>query len=76
MNCPTCGGQTRVYDSTAQADNIKRRRKCLTCDYRFTTVEIDMDMYNTMRGTNLKTARKTALDALKKATKILEEVGP
>ena len=76
MNCPTCGGQTCVYDSQALEDCVKRRRKCLSCGGRFSTVEIDMDMYNAMRGTDLEPARQAILEALKKATRILEEVQP
>ena len=36
MNCPKCDGDTKVIDSR----NVRRRRECLVCEHRFTTVEI------------------------------------
>ncbi len=37
--CRVCGGDTTVIDSRPQTDYVRRRRKCLTCDRRFSTVE-------------------------------------
>ena len=74
MMCPTCGNQTKVIDSEASSDSVKRRRKCLSCGYRYSTVEIDVDMYNTLKGCNLSPARNAILTALKKAVAILKEV--
>lgn len=45
MTCPVCGGDTKVIDSRPSEDSVQRRRKCLECDYRFNTIEIDMDLY-------------------------------
>jgi transcriptional repressor NrdR len=42
MFCPRCKNtDTKVYDSRINPDgnSIKRRRECLKCSYRFTTVE-------------------------------------
>ena len=40
MNCPYCGGQeSRVIDSRSVDDGVRRRRKCLACNNRFTTYE-------------------------------------
>jgi transcriptional repressor NrdR len=40
MNCPFCGqADTKVTDSRPDADGIRRRRECLACGQRFTTVE-------------------------------------
>jgi transcriptional repressor NrdR len=42
MKCPFCGGpDTQVADSrvSEEGDAIRRRRRCLTCDKRFTTWE-------------------------------------
>jgi transcriptional repressor NrdR len=40
MNCPFCGqADTRVTDSRPDTDGIRRRRECLACGQRFTTVE-------------------------------------
>lgn len=42
MNCPACGAHdTKVIDSrmVANGGNIRRRRECNDCDFRFSTVE-------------------------------------
>ncbi|MGM0651738.1 MAG: transcriptional regulator NrdR [Bacillota bacterium] len=42
MKCPYCGEiDTRVVDSrsTQDASSIRRRRQCISCDNRFTTME-------------------------------------
>ena len=40
MNCPFCGqADTKVTDSRPDTDGIRRRRECLACGQRFTTVE-------------------------------------
>ena len=42
MKCPFCNaGDTSVVDSrvSEEGDKIRRRRRCLTCDKRFTTYE-------------------------------------
>ena len=45
MTCPKCSDKTRVIDVTADEDSTYRRRECTMCGYRFTTVEVDKDMY-------------------------------
>lgn len=48
MRCPFCGNEdTQVLDtrSSAEASAIRRRRKCPSCDKRFTTYEnVDLKM--------------------------------
>jgi transcriptional repressor NrdR len=39
MECPYCGGSTRVIDSRPIHEGIRRRRQCLECEHRFTTHE-------------------------------------
>ncbi len=39
MLCPYCGSDSRVLDSRAAADAVRRRRECLSCTRRFTTYE-------------------------------------
>lgn len=42
MQCPKCASQeTKVLDTRVGRDGltIRRRRQCLRCDYRFTTLE-------------------------------------
>lgn len=48
MNCPECSGRTEVIESR---DNgyIRRRRKCLYCGFRFTSIEIPNDEYKLLK---------------------------
>ncbi len=40
MRCPYCGfADTKVTDSRDADDGIRRRRECLNCEQRFTTME-------------------------------------
>ena len=39
MKCPKCGGKTRVRDSRSYHGTTRRRRVCLICGGRFSTVE-------------------------------------
>jgi transcriptional repressor NrdR len=40
MNCLKCNSSTSVVDSRPQETSaIKRRRKCNSCGYRFSTIE-------------------------------------
>jgi transcriptional repressor NrdR len=40
MNCPFCSNaDTKVTDSRPEQDGIRRRRECLACGRRFTTLE-------------------------------------
>lgn len=49
MNCPVCDGATKVTNSRPNPDTIRRRRVCLECGYRFTTIEMDEDMHKRER---------------------------
>lgn len=39
MECPYCGGPSRVVDSRPIPEGIRRRRECQRCERRFTTHE-------------------------------------
>jgi len=40
MRCPYCGSEkTRVVDTRSSGEIIRRRRKCLSCGRKFTTIE-------------------------------------
>lgn len=41
MYCPKCDGQTKVINSReAEHENaVKRRHECLSCGYRYNTIE-------------------------------------
>ena len=48
MTCPNCNEKTKVIDSKTDEDSTERRRECTACGYRFSTVEIDRDLYEGM----------------------------
>lgn len=39
MRCPLCGKRTHVIDSRIRTYGLRRRRECVSCFARFTTVE-------------------------------------
>ena len=39
MNCPNCGGDTKVSEVFRDENGIYRVRKCLKCTHRFNTTE-------------------------------------
>lgn len=52
MTCPNCGAKTNVVDSRSHEDSRSRRRECVGCGFRFSTVEIDADYYETLKPTD------------------------
>jgi transcriptional repressor NrdR len=48
MTCPKCFENTKVINSRHEEDAIMRRRECNACGYRFTTIEIDKDLFERM----------------------------
>lgn len=38
MICPSCQAPTKVIDCNQIRTGFRRRRKCLRCDYRFSTI--------------------------------------
>jgi transcriptional regulator NrdR family protein len=59
MNCPICKSLSKVYDSRNQTTYTYRRRKCLKCQYRYTTVEVEVGDLSAFR------ASKRSLDSKK-----------
>lgn len=42
VTCPNCkSNQTDVVDSRPFPDHVNRRRRCLGCGHRFSTIEIE-----------------------------------
>ena len=39
MRCPECGGDTKVVTVRLHPRGLYRRRECLSCRRRFTTIE-------------------------------------
>lgn len=62
MDCPLCGHhENQVYDTRTVSDHVRRRRKCLRCDHRWTSVELPTDKKDKRLETALLKAAK-ALD--------------
>lgn len=40
MTCEKCGGVTTVTASVPDIDSVYRRRKCVKCQHKFITVEM------------------------------------
>lgn len=84
MNCPYCTNpETKVIDSRESKDGsiIKRRRECLSCEKRFSTIEkvlnLDLDIQKTNGETevfNLQKIRKSLLKACEKRPVTLEQI--
>lgn len=53
MNCPACYGNTRVLDSRPEDEIVRRRRECMVCKQRFSTVEIDFKMYRQIKNASI-----------------------
>lgn len=64
MTCPQCGGDTKVTNSRHDEAEVRRRRECLECGYRFSTVEIDMDLYDKLMNTRAKAVKQEVAKVL------------
>jgi transcriptional regulator NrdR family protein len=60
MQCPVCAGASQVKDSRPQAEGVNRRRECVACGHRWSTVEIDRDLFAAYEkaSVELRLARK------------------
>lgn len=46
MKCPMCGSDSiKTVYSLSDLDSIVRRKKCLVCNHRWSTIEIDKDQW-------------------------------
>ena len=43
MNCTKCEGKSKVIDSRVKSMGVYRRRECLACGHRFSTIELEWD---------------------------------
>lgn len=71
MLCPVCGGKTAVINSRPAEDEITRRRECRNCGHRFTTVEIDLDLYERMAPQDSQTIRAKVDRSLEEARRLI-----
>lgn len=63
MQCPKCGeADTHCKDSRPKVGSVYRRRECRACGWRFTTVEVSLETFNSMSSVLKKLLRiKTAV---------------
>lgn len=71
MLCSVCGGKTAVVDSRPQEDEVTRRRECRECGHRFTTIEIDMDLYERITPPDYDTIRSKVDRSLEEARRLI-----
>lgn len=49
--CQKCGGVTRVVDTRPNREYIWRRRQCVACGHRFSSIEVTADMAKVRQAT-------------------------
>lgn len=65
MVCPKCGGGSTVCkNSRYKEGTVYRRRTCLDCGWKFSTVEVSLEAFSSM---------KAQLDKLQKIQNIIDE---
>jgi len=65
LPCPNCGyGQSWVKDTRARAEDVRRRRECGRCAYRFTTLESVVPSKERRSSLPLRIALTDAIDRL------------
>lgn len=74
MTCPHCGGDTKVIDSRPNEDSVQRRRECLSCKQRFSTTEIDLQLYTKLARTFSVSENKNINKAIEYIKKAMEEI--
>lgn len=72
--CPACGNDTQVLNSRWSVRfHFARRRRCLKCDHRFSTVEIDLSLYSDLRR-RTRAASKVVRSHLRRLDRIIGDV--
>ena len=65
MNCPKCGSdQLKVIDSRGSPEQVKRRRECVDCKERFSTIEVTVEKYETF-GRKIDYLRRVITEKVK-----------
>lgn len=62
MVCPECGGKTTVFDSSfnPETNEYSRRRRCLVCNFKFFTMEFEIEWTEQFEEDWVKNHRLTA----------------
>lgn len=74
MLCPACGdADTEVTDSRTKGADKRRRRRCLACEHRFSTIEIPFADYQKMRRASVPALTGRFRRRIERAIAILNE---
>lgn len=76
MKCPECGGKTQTFDTYHWKEFTRRRRECLVCGQRFSTIEMQIaDGIHSKRIAAMIAKRKSLLGAIGESFQdLLEEL--
>ena len=69
--CAKCHGESRVVDSRVSNANTRRRRECLTCKHRWSTMEISSELAETFQ--DRLTTLRVSLSDLKQMIRVIEK---
>ena len=70
MLCPKCKSENvTCIDSRPSGDSTRRRRMCLACKYRFSTMEIEVEEYK-----ELHTKEKLLTLMLQKSAEVSDKL--
>lgn len=69
MICPKCkSNQVSVINSRRCNEGVNRRRSCLACGFRFTTLEISIKDYEALRE-----KEQSLQEALRRVKKVIDD---
>lgn len=70
MTCSKCNGDSTVTETRKSGDALRRRRKCLSCGHRWTTMERDVDGHAIEDARLRKSARTIATQLKRSAERV------
>jgi hypothetical protein len=74
--CPKCGAESSVTETRATPAGARRRRRCavLTCDHRFTTLELVVHGAGSNKAGAIGGVTLVPTQKLRKLTKLVESI--
>jgi len=75
MKCLKCGGsKLRVLDKRQSLDRIRRRRACLVCNHRFSTIEVHIDDGELRKHKHERVGKILFESSLARVRKVMKEL--
>jgi transcriptional regulator NrdR family protein len=68
LACPACGGHQLAVVNTRKSNGhgaIRRRRKCTTCGYRYSTIEISEAVFKSLVKSDTLSGHRAQLKAVR-----------